>query len=151
MSWRVFGMSIISLWGICLLARGTSELANTCTNPCYYHIDAAYDCSMYYQLCNPFCLCPDQQATTCSASSARIYKTTPDHGKQHSPQMDTAIRTLKLETSKRGGPMPLAVQLSKKQPERPQCPYSQRIGPPISEGRMSGSQNKEKGAQNSGG
>ena len=23
---------------------------------CYYHnIEAAYDCSMYYQLCNPFC------------------------------------------------------------------------------------------------
>ena len=50
----------------------------------YHHIDAAYDCSMYYQLSNLFCLCPGQQATTCSASSTRIYKTTPDHGKYHS-------------------------------------------------------------------
>ena len=30
-------------------------------------------------------LLPDQQATTCSASSTRIYKTTANHGKYHSP------------------------------------------------------------------
>ena len=40
--------------------------------PDYHHIDAAYDCSMYYQLSNLFCLCPGQQATTCSASSTKI-------------------------------------------------------------------------------
>ena len=61
-------------------------------------IDAAYDCSMYYQLSNPFCL-PRSTGYT-SSSSTRIYKTTPDH----SPEMDTAIRTLRLETSKRGKP-----------------------------------------------
>ena len=43
------------------MAMGYLELANVPTNPCYHHIDAAYDCSMYYQLSNPFCLCPGQQ------------------------------------------------------------------------------------------
>ena len=84
MSWRVLGVATISLWGI-LLAMGNLELANAPTSPCYHHIDAAYDCPMYYQLSNPFCLCPGQQATTCSASSTRIYKTTADHRKYHSP------------------------------------------------------------------
>ena len=60
---------------------GNLELANAPTNPCY-HIGAAYDCFMYYQLSNLFCLCPGQQATTYSASSTRIYKTRADH---HSP------------------------------------------------------------------
>ena len=58
---------------------------NVPTIPCYHHTDAAYDCSMYYQLSNLFCLCSGQQATTRSASSTRICKTTPDHGKYHSP------------------------------------------------------------------
>ena len=65
--------------------EGDLELANAPTNPCYHHIDAAYDCPMYYQLSNPFCLCRGQQAITCNASSGRIHKTTPDHGKYHSP------------------------------------------------------------------
>ena len=85
MSWRVLGMSTISLWGILLLARGKLELANTPINPYYPHIDTAYDCSMYYQLSNSFCLCPGLQATTYSASSTRICKTTAYHGKYHSP------------------------------------------------------------------
>ena len=85
MSWRVLGVATISLWWILLLVRGDLELVNAPTNPCYHHINAAYDCSMYCQLSNPFCLCPGQQATTCSASSTRICKTTPDHGKYHSP------------------------------------------------------------------
>ena len=84
MSWRVLGVATVSLWGILLLVRGSLELANAPTNPCYHHIDAAYDCSMYYQLSNPFCSCPDQQATTCTASSTRIYTTIADHGKYHS-------------------------------------------------------------------
>ena len=54
MSWRVLRVPTISLWGILLLARGNLELANAATNPCYHHIDAAYDCSMYYQLSNLF-------------------------------------------------------------------------------------------------
>ena len=85
MSWRVLGVATISLWGILLLVRGSLELANAPTNPCYHHIDAAYDCSMYYQLSNPFCSCPGQQATTRTASSTRIYTTIADHGKYHSP------------------------------------------------------------------
>ena len=84
-SWRVLGVTTISLWKILLMARGNLELANAPTNPYYHHIDAAYDCPMYYQLSNPFCLCPGQQAKTCSASSTRIYKTTPNHRKYHSP------------------------------------------------------------------
>ena len=58
---------------------------NAPTNAHCYHIGVANDCSIYYQLSNPFCLCPGQQATTCSASSTRISKTTPDHGIYHSP------------------------------------------------------------------
>ena len=84
MSWRVLGVATISLWGILLLAKGNLELANAPTNPCYHHIDAVYDCPMYYQLSNPFCLCLSQHATTRSASSTRIYITTADHGKYHS-------------------------------------------------------------------
>ena len=78
-------VATISPWGILLLVRGNLQLATAPTNPYYHHIDAAYDCSMYYQLSNLFCLCPGQQGTTCSASSTRIYKTMPDHGKYHSP------------------------------------------------------------------
>ena len=39
-------MATISLWGILLLKMGNLELTNAPTNPCYHHIDAAYDCSM---------------------------------------------------------------------------------------------------------
>ena len=49
MSWRVLEVAIISFGGIILLAMGNLELADTLDNPCYHHIDAAYDCSMYYQ------------------------------------------------------------------------------------------------------
>ena len=80
MSWRVLGVATVSQ-GILLLEMGNLELANTPTNSFYHHIDAACDCSMYYQLSNPFHLCPSQLATTCSASSTRMYKTTPDRGK----------------------------------------------------------------------
>ena len=58
---------------------------NAPTNPCYHHNDAAYDCSMWYQLSNPLCVFPGQQATTWSSSSTRLYKTTANHGKYHSP------------------------------------------------------------------
>ena len=59
-SWRVPRVATISLWGIYLLVRGSLELVNAPTNPCYHHIDAAYDCSMYYQLFRPFYLSPGQ-------------------------------------------------------------------------------------------
>ena len=85
MSWRVLGVPTISLWGILFLARGNLELTNAPTNPCYHHIDAAYDCSIYHQSSHPFCLCPGQKATTRSTSLTRTYKTTADHRKYHSP------------------------------------------------------------------
>ena len=53
MSWTVLRVTTISLWGI-LLAMGNLESANACTIFCLHHIDAAYDCSMYDQLANPF-------------------------------------------------------------------------------------------------
>ena len=103
MRWRVCQLATISLWGIFLM-MGNLELANAPTSPCHYHIDAACDCSMYYQLSNPFCLCPGQQASTFSVRSTRIYKTIAYHRKITHPQMDTSIRTLRLETRKRGRP-----------------------------------------------
>ena len=54
MSWRVLGWLQSLFGGILLLVRGNLELANAPTNPCYHHIDAVCDCSMYYQLSNPF-------------------------------------------------------------------------------------------------
>ena len=85
MSRRVLRIATIFLCGLLLLARENMELANAPTIPYYHHIDAAYDCFIYYQLSNQFCLCPGQQATTCNASSTRIYETTPSHRKYHSP------------------------------------------------------------------
>ena len=64
MNWRVLGVATGYLWGILLLMRGHLELPNAPTNPCYHHIDAAYDCSMYFQLSNLLCLSPRQQDTT---------------------------------------------------------------------------------------
>ena len=106
MSWRVLEQATTSLWGILLLARGNLELAIAPANPYYHHIDASYDCSMYYQLFNPFCLCPGHQATTCSASSTRIYKTIPNHRKYHSPLDE---HHYKDSEASRGGPMSLAI------------------------------------------
>ena len=84
MSWRVLEVATISLWRI-LLVTGNLELADAPTSLFHHQIDVAYDCSMYYQVSNLSCLCPGQQATTYSASSTRIYKTTANHRKYHSP------------------------------------------------------------------
>ena len=83
MSWRVLRVATISLGNP--PGDRNLELANAPTSPCHHHIDAACDYSMYYQLPSPFCLCPGQQATTCSASSTRMNKTRADHRKYHSP------------------------------------------------------------------
>ena len=64
----------------------------------YHHIDAAYDCSMYYQLSNLFCLCPGQQATTCSASSTSMYKITAGH-EAVTPVYSRAITLVHLRVS----------------------------------------------------
>ena len=131
-------MAKISLWWISLLAWGIWSWLMPPTNPWYHHIDVSYDCSMYYQLSNPFCVCPGQQATICSASSTRIYRTTADHGKHHSP-LDTAIRTLRPETSKRGRPnaprRPSSAGSIQKDLDASipkELGNSQRDGPPIS-------------------
>ena len=47
-SWRVLRVATISLWGILLLKMGDLVLTTAPTNPCYHHIDAAYDCRMSY-------------------------------------------------------------------------------------------------------
>ena len=109
MSWRVLRVAKISLWGILLLTRGNLELANAPTNPCHHHIVAAYGCSMYYQLSNPFCFYPGQQATICSASSTRIYKMTANSKKYHSPLDGHCYKDLGLRPARGGGPIPLAV------------------------------------------
>ena len=117
---------------------GNLELANAPTNPCYYHIDAAYDCSMYYQFSNPFCFCPGQQATICSASSTRIYRTTADHGKHHSP-LDTDIRTLRPEISKKGRPNAPHHSSSPGSSQRDlNAPIPKELGLPSLEGGMLG-------------
>ena len=92
MNWRVLGLAAISLWGIVLLARCNLELANAPTNPCYHHIDAAFDCSMYYQLSNLFCLCPGQQTTTCKVQQGYIKLHLTMENITHL-WMDTSIRT----------------------------------------------------------
>ena len=65
-------------WAWCAVIHGVAKSwtrlsdwteLNAPTNICYHRIDVAYDYSMYYQLSNPFCLCPGQQATICSANS----------------------------------------------------------------------------------
>ena len=54
-------MATISFGVVLLLVRGNLQLANASTNLFCQYIDAAYDCSMYYQLSNLFCLFPGQQ------------------------------------------------------------------------------------------
>ena len=93
MNWRVLGLATISLWGIVLLARCNLELANAPTNPCCHHIDAAFDCSMYYQLSNLFCLCPGQQTTTCKPVQQGYIKLHLTMENITHPWMDTSIRT----------------------------------------------------------
>ena len=95
-------MATISLWGNPPGDRNL-ELANAPTSACYHHIDAANDCSMYYQLSNLFVSAQVNKLQLAVPVQQR-YKTTADHGKYHSPLDGHAIRTLRLETSKRGRP-----------------------------------------------
>ena len=48
------------------------------------------------------------------------------------PLMDTAIRALRPETSKRGGPMPLTIPVQQEVARETSTHYSQRTGPHIS-------------------
>ena len=54
-------MATVSFRVILFLVRGNLQLANAPANLCCQYIDAACDCSMYYQLSHLFCLCPGQQ------------------------------------------------------------------------------------------
>ena len=83
-SWRVLWVATISLCGILLLAKGNLELSNAPTNPCYHHIDAAYDCSMYCQLSNPFVSAQVNKLQHAVPVQQR-YKTTAGLEKYHSP------------------------------------------------------------------
>ena len=145
MSQRVLRVATISLWGLLLLARCNLVLANAPTNPCYYHIDAAYDCSMYYQFSNPFCFCPGQQTTRCKPVQQGYMKLHLTMENITHPQIDTAIRTLRLETSKRGRPNtprhPSSAGSSQKDLK---APIPKELGLPSLEGGMSGRQNREK-------
>ena len=102
-------MATTSLWGMLLLSMGNLELANALTNSYYHHIDAAYDCSMYYQLSNPFCLCPGQQATTCSACATKIYKTSADYKKYHSALDGLHYKDSEARLARGGGPVLLPI------------------------------------------
>ena len=66
------------------------------------------------------------------------YKTTADHGKYHTP-LDTAIRTLRIETSKRGRPntprRPSSAGSSQKDLD---APISKELGLPSLEGGILG-------------
>ena len=66
------------------------------------------------------------------------YKTTDDHGKYHTP-LDTAIRTLRIETSKRGRPntphRPSSAGSSQKDLD---APIPKELGLPSLEGGMLG-------------
>ena len=103
MSWRVLRVAIISLCVI-LLVRGNLELANAPTNPCHHHSDAAYGCSVYYQLSRPFCLCWGQKLQHAVPVQQRYIKLQLTPETITHPQKDTRIRTLRLETSKSGKP-----------------------------------------------
>ena len=119
-------------WGILLLVRGNWQLANAPTNLCYQHIDAAYDCSMYYQLSNLFCLCPAQQHPV--PVQQGYIKLQPTMENITHPLMDITIKILRLETSKRGGPVLLPISVQHEVSRETSKPIFPRIGPPISRG-----------------
>ena len=77
------------------------------------------------------------------------YKATANHGIYHTP-LDTAIRTLRIETSKRGRPNthrhPSSAGSSQKDLN---APIPEELGLPSLEGGVLGSQNRKKGVQNS--
>ena len=86
------------------MAMGNLELTNAPTSPCNHHIDAAYVCYMYYQLSNPFCLYPGQQATDAVPVQQGYIKLQLATENITHLYVDTTIRTMRLETSKRGRP-----------------------------------------------
>ena len=141
-SWRVLGVATISFQGILLPARGDLELTSVPTNPCHHHIDVACDCSMYYQLSNPFHLCPGQLATQHAVPVQQRYiKLHPTTENINHAQMDTAKRTLRLETN-RGRPNAPCCPSSAGSSQRDlNAPIAKELGLPSLDGAMLGSQN----------
>ena len=85
MSWRVLRVAIVS-WRDPSPGERDVELTNVPITSCYHHILILFMIVLCIINClTHFFLSPGQQATKCSASSTRIYKTTPDHRKYHSP------------------------------------------------------------------
>ena len=117
MSQGVLWVAIIFLWVI-LLVMGIWSWLMPLLILVITIIDASYGCSIYYQLSSPVCLCPGQQATTCSASSTRIYKTTANHGKYHSPLDVHSYKNSQARDQQEGeAQWPSPSQFSRKQPE----------------------------------
>ena len=107
MIWRVLRVATISLWRILLLAKGNLELANAPANPCYHHTDALYDCSIS---CLTHFVSAQvnklQHAVPVKQGYIKLHLTMEKNTQPQSDQdyQDSAIRTLKLQTSKRGRP-----------------------------------------------
>ena len=95
----------------------------------------AYHCSMYYQLSNLFVSAQVNKLQHAVPVQQR-YKTTAGLEKYHSPLNGHHYKDFQAWDWQDGeAQYPSPSQFSKKYSERPQCCYSQRIGPPISWGR----------------
>ena len=113
------------------------ELTNVPTSPCY-----AILMILMIILCTVNCLTCFVSAEVNQLQHAvpvqQRYKTTADHGKYHTP-LDTAIRTLRIETSKRGRPntprRPSSAGSSQKDLD---APIPKELGLPSLEGGMLG-------------
>ena len=72
-------------------------------------------------------------------------KTTANHRNISHPEMDTAVRTLRPETSKRGGPMPLATPVQQEVAKETLTPlFTKNWASHLLRGGMLGSKNREK-------
>ena len=113
------------------------KLANAPTSPCY-----AILMMLMIIPCTVNCLTCFVSAQVSQLQHAvpvqQRYKTTADHGKYHTP-LDTAIRTLRLGTSKRGRPntphRPSSAGSSQKDLD---APIPKELGLPSLEGGMLG-------------
>ena len=145
MSWRVLKVATICLWGI-LLAMGISELANAPISPCYHHTDAAYECSMFINCLTHVVSAQVNKLQHAGPVQQRYIKPQPTTKNITHPQMDTAIRTLRLETSKMGGgpmPLPILVQQNVAR-ENSTLLYPKNWASHLLRGGMLGSQNRKK-------
>ena len=114
------------------------KLTNVPTSPCYaiWMMPMIIPCTVNCQTC--FVSAQVNQLQHAMPVQQR-YKTTADHGKYHTP-LDTTIRTLRLETNKRGRPNtpchPSSAGSSQKDLD---APIPKELGLPSLEGGMLGS------------